>query len=453
MNDPTTSLTDMLTFGQAALQRGDHAAARTCFQRILEQKPDSVPAGIGLGLALVFGGTAEAGISALSQLNARYPGHAGIMEALGAANAAAARFDTAEQWFRKSLRIGGFQPGAACNLGMALNELGRFDEAAALFKRCLRRDPENVSARYHLGLCQLLDGDYAAGWQGFELRNRVAGRSDPALAGVPRWTGEPLDGRTIVLIAEQGLGDTIQFARFAAAFADMGANVQIRCPETLHALLAVAPGIAGVAGPGADAGDADFHLPLLSVPGVLGVEPDAIPAAAGYLKATPEAADAWRMRLGGDMAARRIGLVWSGNPDNKTDYKRSIALQDLAPVLARPGCTLFSLQVGPAAAAVDAIADDLRPQPLFDEPLPLTEVAAVIEALDLLITVDTSLAHLAGALGQPVWTMISHVPDWRWRLGRADTPWYDSMRLFRQPAIGDWASAVRDVADALETMR
>ncbi|MBO6947037.1 MAG: tetratricopeptide repeat protein [Rhodospirillales bacterium] len=449
MNDPTTSLTDMLKLGQAALQRGDHAAARTCFARIMEQNPDSVPAAIGLGLAKAISGDHHDGIATLQDLDRRYPGQGSIMDALGVANATAARFKEAETWFRKSIRVGGFRPATACNLGMALNELGRFDEGVALFKRCLRREPDNVSARYHLGLCQLMAGDYREGWQGFNLRNRVAGRADPTIKGIPCWTGEPLAGRKIVLLAEQGLGDTIQFARFALPLAEEGADVHIRCQDNLRDLLANVPGIAADSGPDDPVPDADYQVPLLSLPGLLGTTPETIPAAEGYLMSDPALVRKWREKLGASSHQRCIGLVWAGNPDNNTDYKRSIPLERLVPMLELPGCRFFSLQINPAAQELDRLDTSLRPMPLFDETLAFSEVAAAVSALDLLITVDTSLAHLAGALGRPVWTMISFVPDWRWQLKRSQTPWYDSMRLFRQPEIGDWTGTVEAVCDAL----
>jgi len=449
MNDTTTPHAEILAFGQSALQRGDHQTARECFSKVLAANPGSVPAAIGHGLAQSISGDYDGAIAALQALDRQHPGQGSIMDALGVANATAARFDAAETWFRKSIRIAGFQSARVCNLGMALNELGRFDEAAAMFKRCLRRDPDNESARYHLGLCRLLAGDYPEGWQGFELRNRVAGRADPALDGIPRWTGEPLAGSEIVLLAEQGLGDAFQFARFAGPLAEAGAKVHIRCQESLHGLLESLAGVSRVSSPKDPAPDADYQLPLLSAPGMLGTTFNSIPSADGYLSADPALVRTWDGKLGSSQSKRRIGLVWAGNPDNKTDYKRSIPLTELAPLLDMPGYSFFSLQVGDAAAELEALDTGVRPEPLFTEKRPFTEVAAAISSLDLLITVDTSLAHLAGALGRPVWTAITFVPDWRWGLGRQDTPWYKSMRLFRQSKIGDWPGVVVALRDAL----
>lgn len=449
MNDTPSSHAEILARGQAALQRDDHLAARECFSKVLAANPGSVPAAIGLGLAQSISGDYDSAIAVLQELDRHHPGQGSIMDALGVANATAARFDAAETWFRKSIRIAGFQSARVCNLGMALNELGRFDEAAAMFKRCLRRDPGNDSARYHLGLCRLLAGDYRDGWQGFELRNRVAGRADPALDSIPRWAGEPLEGREIVLLAEQGLGDTLQFARFAGPLADAGATVHIRCQEALHGLLVSIEGVSRVSSSKDPAPDADYQLPLLSAPGMLGTTLESIPSAAGYLSADPALVRKWGDAFGASHGTRRIGLVWAGNPGNKTDYKRSIPLDVFAPLLDMPGCSFFSLQVGDAAMELEALDTAVRPVPLFSEKRPLTEVAAAISSLDLLITVDTSLAHLAGALGWPVWTAITFVPDWRWGLGRPDTPWYDSMQLFRQPDIGNWPGVVSALRDAL----
>lgn len=450
MADTLKSYDDALAAGQAALQRGDHAGARACFEAILETLPDSLPAATGLGLARVFGGDHDGGIDLLQSLEKAHPTKMALLDSLGVAHAAAARFPDAETYFRKALRVGGFQGASACNLGTVLNELGRFGEAEAMFKSCLRRGRENASARYHLSLCRLLQGHYDAGWDGFELRNRVAGRADPTIGpGVPRWSGEPLEGKTIVLLAEQGLGDTIQFARYAGPLSAAGASVYLRCAETLHGLLKAAPGIAGVFGPGDPVPEADFQIPLLSLPHRMNTTLDTIPAAAGYLSVAPVRIAAWKERLDVPSGMRRVGLVWAGNPDNKTDYKRSIPLADLAPVLETPGCRFFSLQIGAAAREIERVDATLRPKPVFTRPELFTELAAAVAALDLLITVDTAPAHLAGALGVPVWTMITHVPDWRWGLGRAETPWYESMRLYRQAAIGDWSGAVAGVCSDL----
>lgn len=453
MADTLQSLDEVLTAGQKALQRGDHAAARTCFEAILEKVPDSLQATMGLGLARVLGGDHDGGIALLRSLETRHPGRAAVLDSLGVAHAAAARFEDAETYFRKAMRADGFRAASACNLGAVLNELGRFGEAEAMFKSCLRRDRENESARYHLALCRLLQGDYDGGWAGFELRNRVAGRADPSAGEIPPWTGQSLSGKTIVLLDEQGLGDTIQFARYAAPLAEAGAAVYLRCAETLHGLLQLAPGVAGVLGPGDPMPEADFQIPLLSLPRRMNTTPGTIPAAAGYLSAAPDRVAVWKERLDAPPGVRRVGLVWAGNPDNKTDYKRSIPLVDLTQMLEMPGCAFFSLQIGKAAAETEQIDAALRPGGVFAEPLPFTEVAAAVASLDLLVTVDTSLAHLAGALGVPVWTMITHVPDWRWGLGRADTPWYESMRLYRQAAIGDWSGALAEVCRDLAVNR
>ena len=317
-----------------------------------------------------------------------------------------------------------------------------------MFKRCLRRDPDDISARYHLGLCQLLTGDYADGWVGFELRNAVAGRPEPTLgADIPVWRGEPLDGKALCLIPEQGLGDTIQFARFAKSVSDAGASVYPKCDATLAGLLATVPGVDRVIVPGDNLPDIDFQAPLLGLPYALGVTPSLIPLADGYLAIPDAARDRWDRTFGALGDGIRVGLAWAGNPDNKIDFKRSIPLALLQPLLEQEGTDFYSFQIGDAASEIEALPPTARP--VFDQPLPLADVAEAMRALDLVITVDTSMAHLAGALGVPVWTLISYVPDWRWGLESTETAWYASMRLFRQTRIGDWSDVVSDVCDAM----
>ncbi len=454
MNASSHTYEEVLATGQRALQRGDNQTARRCFETILARLPGDLSAEIGIGLVQVLEGNLDDGIALLHDLYRLHPGQQRVLDSLGIACASAGRFDEAEKSFRKALRIGGFQLASALNLGTVLNELGRFDEAAILFRRCLRKDPANVSARYHLGLNQLLAGEYAAGWEGFELRNKVAGRTDPAVPGsIPRWTGvESLQGKTVVMLAEQGLGDTIQFARYATAVEAAGGKAIIQCATVLHELISNIAGVDAVAAPDGPPATGDYQVPLLSLAGLFGTVPETIPCPGPYMHADQGRRTHWNGTLTAPEGHRRIGVVWAGNPDNKTDRKRSVALGELAPMLSVSGCTFFSLQVGKAVSDLAAMDADLRPAEVFDTPLPFDEVAAIVSALDLVITVDTSIAHLAGALGVPVWTLISYVPDWRWGLGRADTGWYASMRLYRQSQIGDWSDPIRRIAEDLSAM-
>ncbi|MEX0692935.1 MAG: tetratricopeptide repeat-containing glycosyltransferase family protein [Rhodospirillales bacterium] len=453
MDETPATHHQILLQGQSALQRGDFREASRCFREVYAVAPDNLSAAVGLGLTVALSGDFQRGTDMLSVLFNHYPGEALVPESLGMVYADSGRYAEAETWYRKAMRLGGFKPSLVCSLGMVLNELARFDEAASMFKRCLRKNPEDISARYHLGLCQLLSGDYDAGWEGFQFRNRVVGRSEPEInAGLPRWDGQPLQGRSIVLLAEQGLGDTIQFARFATPLAAGGAKVFLFCDAALRDILGSIPGIAGVLTADDPLPDLDYQVAILDLPRILGIIPATIPCRDTYLT-VPATVKAGAAGLLDEKAAkRRVGLVWAGNPNHKTDHKRSMPLQALSPVLGDPDTTFYSLQIGDARRQLQEIPEAIRPREIFQAPLPLFELAGVMVELDLLITVDTALAHLAGALGVPVWALISRVPDWRWMLDREDTDWYASMRLFRQTKIGDWSGVVDRVHARLPTV-
>lgn len=439
---------DPVKLGQAALQRGDVPEAIRIFDAVLDRVPNYLPALIGHAMARAMQGDLDTAVASLTDLLKLKPDHLPLFDALGVIHFDVGRFDEAETWFRKGLRLGGFFVPTACNLGMTLIEQGRYGEAETVFKRCVRRDPESAAARYHLGLLQLLRGEYLDGWRGFDLRHAVAGRHAPEAGRGVRWSGEPLDGKSILLLAEQGLGDTINFARYGAVLAGQGADVYLKCAAPLAELLKSLPGVRDTSASADSLPETDYFVPLLSVPGLLETTPETIPLANGYLPA-PENRALWVERLSTD-GDLHVGLVWAGNPDNKVDRKRSLSLQVLAPLFERQDVKFYSLQVGDAAGELDDIPVECRPVNLFPEPLPFTEAAAAVSALDLLISVDSAPAHLAGALSVPVWTLLPHVPDWRWGLDGEETPWYVSMRLFRQPAIGDWETVVRNLSSALD---
>ncbi len=452
MNEDADSGMNGLLAGQAALQRGDAGGARCHFEAVLADAPNNLSASIGLALSMALSGHPVQGRDQLLKLLADNPAHVPLLDAIGVISYETHDFADAEMWFRKSMRIGGFASSPVANLGMALNELGRFREARSMFKKCLRSNPDDVSARYHLGLCQLLMGEYTDGWQGFALRNAVAGRKEPTLGSdIPIWQGEPILGKKLGLVCEQGLGDTIQFARFAKCAADAGATVYLQCDPSLGSVLQTVPGIAGVFASDGQMPTLDYQAPLLGLPKAFDIMPSSIPLSGGYIAAPQETSTVWREKLGMADGTLNVGLVWAGNPDNKTDYKRSIALADLQPILQLSGADFYSLQIGEAAAELDALPQSIRPITAFDKMLPFSDVAAAMCGLDLIVTVDTSLAHLAGALGVPVWMLITYVPDWRWGLESDRTNWYDSMRLFRQPSIGNWQGVVSDVRDAMTT--
>ena len=336
--------------------------------------------------------------------------------------------------------------------GNLLMELGRIREAVTAFFRSCALNPNEPVAQFHEALCRLMLGDFAAGWRKYEWRWQ-ANNAAPILthAGRARWTGaESLDGKTIFLAPEQGFGDTLMFVRYAPLLAQRGAKVTVGVHAPLTALVATMAGIT-VMSDGDKMSTADFQCSLLNLPGALKTDLSNIPANVPYLRTVAAYDDKWRGSVPRDRRLR-VGLVWAGGHQFDRDDKRSIRLTDFSGLLSNPDITFVSLQrdVRDYDAATLAKYPDLLH---FGERLQdFSDTASVIAQLDLVISVDTSVAHLAGALGKPLWMLLPFVPDFRWLLERDDSPWYPSARLFRQPRIGDWASVIERVRGELATL-
>lgn len=327
-------------------------------------------------------------------------------------------------------------------------ERGDFVAAEAAYQRARSLDAENRNANWNLALIWLLHGDYERGWAQFEWRKRLQSVvvEHNEYAGAP-WTGEPLDGRTILLHAEQGLGDTIQFVRYADEMKQRGAaRVIVEAPASITGLLASARGVDAVVAQGTPLPAFDVHASLMDLPRLCGTTIESIPARVPYLEAPT--------RPVASLVARhehtlKVGVVWAGNPMHQRDHLRSVPLTQLASLFDIAGVTFFSLQKGGPESELSELGAD-RVVNLASHLGDFRDTAAAIAALDLIITVDTSVAHLAGALGCETWVMITHTPDFRWMLGRSDSPWYPTVRLFRQPSPRDWMTVIRDVRRALQ---
>ena len=300
------------------------------------------------------------------------------------------------------------------------------------------------------GRIRLLRGEYEAGWAGYEHRlalrkfARVRERFDE-----PRWDGAPLAGQTILLHAEQGFGDTLQFIRYAPLVAARGGAVAVECPPSLASLVGSVEGVARVIEQGAALPPFACQAPLLSLPRILATDMDSIPADIPYLAPPPGPPPPPLVEAGEGF---RVGIVWAGNPDHADDRNRSCGLAAFAPLRALGGVRLYGLQVGPRAADLQSLPPG---PPVIDLSPWLSDFAATaraMQALDLIVTVDSAPAHLAGALGRPAWVLLPFVPDWRWLLERDDSPWYPSLRLFRQPTFGDWPAVFERVAASIATL-
>ena len=358
--------------------------------------------------------------------------------------------DTAAALLRTIVEADPAYAGGWLNLGVLHYEQGRYEAALACYERAQAIDPGFALAHYNEGLIRLLMGDFARGWAKYEWRLRL--KHAPALPpgfSQPRWTGEDLAGGTLLLHAEQGLGDTIQFCRFVAQAARR-ARVILSVPPPLIRLLSGLPGIAGFVRHGEPIPPFDRYCSLPSLPYLFGTTAETVPAIP-YLAAEPAAVAAWRDRL--PSAGCRVGIVWQGNPKAELDRGRSFPLACFEAIARLPGIALVSLQKGAGLEQIEALSGRVPVTALgadFDNgPDAFIDTAAVIAQLDLVIACNTSVAHLAGALGRPVWLALRCWPDWRWQLDRDDSPWYPSLRLFRQARDGDWTETFDRITAAL----
>jgi len=400
--------------GFALVNAGDYAAAVEVYRRALVLKPNSADAIFGLGYLLERQGDLA---SAAESYQLVLKHDAKLVDA------------------HLHLGITHFLQG---NLGKAVESFARVQELA----------PDNTEVRTFLGHIHLLQGNFALGW--FEHENRWNTphffRQRRKFAQ-PLWKGEPLEGSRILLHAEQGLGDTLQFVRYAPLVEARGGNVVLEVQPRLHRLLTPTPGAVEVIRRGDELPQFDWQCPLLSLPLAFATDLNSIPAAIPYVHPNPALVEAWSKRLPGDTL--RIGLVWGGSPTFPHERWRSIPLQLLAPLTNMAGATFYSLQMGPCASQVKQLGCRARIVDLQDEQEDLADTAAIVANLALVISIDTSIAHLAGAMGKPVWILLHKSPDWRWLLDREDSPWYPTARLFRQSTLGEWKDVVARVEKEL----
>lgn len=424
-----------------ALARFDEAIA-DC-DRALAGKPDHAEAHNNRALALRGLGRVQEALAACERALRLKPGYADAYNNRGLALQALRRVEAALGSYDTALQLDPRHFDALNNRGIALFEQNRLDEALACFDRALAIRPNHAHAHWNRAQVLLLTGDFARGWPEHEWRLA----SNPGLQrtlGRPLWLGDASPaGKTILLHAEQGLGDTIQFCRYAPMVAARGARTILEVQKPLVELMRTLAGPASVIARGDALPDFDLHCPLLSLPLAFRTELGTIPAQTPYLRA-PSCVD-WEERLGAKRP--RIGLVWSGNPGHKRDRDRSIPLYALLPLL-DADATFVSLQKDVRAADA-AVLKETAVIDVASELTTFADTAALVSALDLVIAVDTSVAHLTGALGKPLWLLLQQVPDWRWLTDRPDSPWYPAARLFRQDATRAWGPVVARVRDAL----
>lgn len=429
--------------GIASKNAGRPAAALAHFQAALKRAPEQLAYYGEIADLQARLGQGDQAVALIRHALKLAPSSPALHYTHGKLLGQAGRFDEELQAYQRALSLKPDFVDAHVNLGVALRDMRRFDEALRSFKRAIALDPEHAGARNNRAQTNLMLGNFEHGWRDYEWRWRDGGQRHD-FAGKP-WLGETgLAGKTLLVHSEQGLGDTLQFVRYIEPLSRAGARVVLRVQPALLPLLKDLPGAAAVIGADAPVPEYDRHVPLLSLP--LALRETAVRSVEPYLAADPDRANRWEATLAGRAArGKRIGLAWAGNPAHPDDANRSTAFTQWAGVLATPH-TFVSLQRDlreADRAPLDAAGQVFQAGPLLTD---FAETAALVSRLDLVITVDTAVAHLAGALGVPTWVLLPHTPDWRWGLDRADTPWYASATLRRQAARGDWAAVFEGLA-------
>jgi len=438
----------LLVLGNALQGQGQTEAAIATYRRGVALRPDNADHQHNLGVALFEQHEVDAAIAQYRIALALRPADPDILNSLGVAQRATGALDEAVASYRAALAAAPAHAQALNNLGVVQTERRALDDAAASYRAAIAADPGAADPHYNLALTLLLGGQYREGWAEMEWRWKTGAFQKQAQHfSVPAWTGDDAEGGVVLLHDEQGLGDTIQFCRFVT-LAARRTRVVLQVQRPLLRLMSGLRGPEAIIARGDKPPGFARHLPLMSLPHVLGTE---IPSALGYLQAPADRVAHWQARLSG-LPGLRIGLVWAGNPRlggtsyDRADQRRSVRLEQFRP-LAMPGVSLVSLQKGAAAQQTAGFPISDWTTDLSD----MAETAALVSALDLVISVDTAVAHLAGALGRPVWLLNRFDCDWRWGVTGEESIWYKSLRQFRQPSRGDWATPIAQMITALDT--
>ncbi len=471
---------------QVALQyhrAGRLQEAEVIYRQVLERSPDNCDALHFLGVIALQAGHHEDAIALVERAIRINPSAPAFHNNLGEAYRGLGLTNEALGCYERAIALRPDYREARINRANVLLEGGRLDEAIAVYRKEIELDPGFADAHWNLAFALLMRGDYAEGWKENEWRWQAKGfastprqfqsarHAPDGCASQALWNGEPPLGRTILLHAEQGFGDMIQFARYAPLAARLGARVIVECPPELKRLLASLEGVERVVATGEPLPPFHLHAPFMSLPLAFGTTLETVPAQVPYLKADPALADAWRRRLPSAWLAAdvcrvpgtlKVGIAWSGSPQFERNRLRALSLEAFAPLVRPPtshdrldealdvtDICFVSLQKGVAAEQALFPPAGMRLVNIADELVDFADTAALIANLDLVISTDTAVVHLAGALAKPVWTLLGSAPAWQWMLKRPDTPWYPSMRLFRQTEVGNWRTVLEQVAKEL----
>jgi tetratricopeptide (TPR) repeat protein len=436
------------SLGNALLDLRRYEEASGHFERAIALRPDLLPAFNNLALALIRLRRFDAAVTQFGHAIARSPDAPELYNNRGKALKELGRLDEALADYDRAIALKPDYVHAHGNRGICLDDLARPDEAEASYARALALDPDHGDSHWNRGVNRLRAGELRTGWIESEWRWKARSLGPKSRAfDRPLWLGkEPIDGKTLLVHGEQGLGDAIQFCRYIPLLAARGASVILELDGALQDLLSRVPGVARCIARGDALPDFDLHCPMLSLPLAFDTTLATIPAAVPYI-APPAPARDWTDWLGAP-GARRIGLVWSGNPNHHNDHNRSVPLAKLLPLL-DVEAQFVSLQKGVRERDRALLGERRDIRDAEAELASFVDTASLMRELDLVISVDTSVAHLAGALGKPLWVLLPYVADWRWLTGRDDSPWYPTARLFRQSAARQWDEVVADVGAAL----
>ncbi len=446
--------------GNAFLESGDLSLAIHHLEIAVQTNPNRPEFHTNLGIAYEKFQRISESIAAHQRAIELKPDFAAAYTNLGTVFEKSDRLDEALAAHQRAIELQPNYADAHNNLSVTYRQLGRINDSITSARRAIALAPNHAEAHLNLAVALLVTGQFDEGWVEYEWRWKCKGfQTRPSPFPQPTWDGSDPHGKTILLHAEQGLGDTIQFIRFAPLLAARGARLTLGCPAPIKTLMQTVPEIEQVIVEGEKTPPFDLQASLLSLPRIIGTTPDTIPAKIPYLTADPQKISQWRTRLRADSPLSSlsspftVGLVWAGRPEHRFDHRRSIPLQTFAPIFqsfatsSSKKIAFFSLQFGDASKQLQ-----IANFPITDLTADIhdfTDTAAAVCALDLVLTVDTSIAHLAGALGRPVWTLLPFAPDFRWLLDRTDSQWYPTMRLFRQQKFNDWAAVIKSVANEL----
>jgi Tfp pilus assembly protein PilF len=434
--------------GLVLFQKQQLDGAAASFQQAVRLRPDLAEAHNSLGALLLEQRKLHEAAACFQQAIRVAPGYVDAHNNLGVVHIKLGKADEAVACLQEALRLKPENADAHSNLGNALKSQLKLEEALASYERALGIKPDHAEAHWNQALTWLLMGNFQQGWPEYEWRWK---KSNSPAGGLPQplWDGSPLKGHAILLHAEQGLGDTLQFIRYAPLVKERGGKVIVECQPPLLRLLGSCPGIDQLVAQGSGLPEFEFHAPLLSLPHILGTTLATIPAETPYLFADDALVEHWRQELGSPQAFK-IAIAWQGALGNVRDAERSVSLVEFAPLAEVAGVQLISLQKGPGSEQISQAGDRLAVMDMGAKtPADFMDTAAILRNVDLVVTVDTALAHLAGALGVQVWVVLPFYPDWRWLLDRADSPWYPTMRLFRQTERGNWQQVFDRMRTAL----